>query len=170
VIFMPNPKKPDLRIVKDDIAPDTTENSLGLSLRSHVSFNENEDDSDSGGESGGSGSTSPIIDPTLFGLTNHFLLEQIRKGEALFGHVPFTEDPTKKNKPEGQLGKGLPSHPLFRETQQFSGISDNKNNPSPAENSEAAERMQEKLENRLQNRLTQQNQPKISPSIPRLTP
>lgn len=163
---MPNPKRPNLRIVEDNIDPAPIENSLGLSLRNNIAFNENEDDDDTGGSGSGGG---PVIDPTLFGLTNHFLLEQIRKGEALFGHVPFTEDPTKKNRAEGELGKGLPSHPLFRDTQQFSGVSDNKNNPSPSENSKAAEQMQLQLQHRLQNQLTAQNQPKMLPPTPTLT-
>lgn len=125
-------------------------------------------DMDDGGESGG-GSTAPLIDPALFGLENYDLTEKIRKGERKFGEsVPITKDRTKKRSYEEAFGESLTTHPLFRDSSQFSGMDEN-DNPSPSSNPDAIEEARNRLENRLQNQLSNRKKNRLTatPSLKR---
>ncbi len=110
---------------------------------------------DDSGEEGGSGtgapgSTEPLMDLSVFGLTSsaEFLLaEQIRKGESQFGWVPNTKDPTKPRQSAEAGNRGPQRHPLLSESQRFDGA-DPKLNALPTDNPEAREQY-----NRLANEL-----------------
>lgn len=103
---------------------------------------EEEDDDSSGGDSG---FNTPIIDLGLFEFTNFDLMEEIREQEQKYSHlrVPITKDPNQKKEHHQGMGKAPPTHPLFADSQQFAGIYDPKNNPSPPENPEASEKLNE---------------------------
>lgn len=94
-----------------------------------------EDDSDSG--ESGSTTGKPLVDPSLFGDTNHYLLNLLREVEKHFGNVPITKEPKDRSKVSGEMSTPGPKHPLF-DTQQFAGIADD-NNPTKEDNSEARE-------------------------------
>lgn len=116
-----------------------------------------EDDSDSG--ESGSTTGKPLVDPSLFGDTNHYLLNLLREVEKHFGNVPITKEPVDRSKISGEMGAMGPQHPLF-DTQQFAGTAD-KLNPTKEDNSEARE-----LYSELQHELT----PRPSPGPPRPAP
>jgi|GEM_PF-3898896 len=123
------------------------------------------DDEDSGGEgdggtgTGSPGSTEPLMDLSVFGLTStaEFLLaELIRKGEAKFGWVPDTKDPDKMRRAADARNRGPQRHPLLSESQRFDGA-DPKLNAIPTDNPEARENF-----NRLANELRPGAQPKLA--------
>ncbi len=104
------------------------------------------DDAGSGEDGGTSGtgapgSIAPLMDLSVFGLTSTaemVLAELIRKGEAKFGWVPETKDPSKRRQEAGARNSGPQRHPLLSESQRFDGA-DPKLNALPTDNPEARE-------------------------------
>lgn len=126
-----------------------------------------EDDDNSGGTSS-SGTGAPLVDPTLFGLTNHLFLELLRKEEAKIGKgVPFTIDPNQQIRQEGQNYK-TKRHPWLN-SQRFDGIADKRLNQNPVQNTDAQKKYAE-LQNQLQNRPAPSATITPSATVPKLRP
>lgn len=112
-----------------------------------LDFLEQLEDEDEGGDSGSEGGDSsggwdsigPLIDMSVFGLTNFHLMELLRQAEAKLSHgwVPVTKDPLSKSTGE-KSHDGPPSHPYLEKSSEFSGI-DRKQTPVPAENEKGRE-------------------------------
>ncbi len=124
------------------------------------------------GESGkGRGTTEPLVDPSIFGLTNYLLLEMLRQEERKFSHgwVPVTKEPKSQSYSGGEYMQGPPPHPLISLTQKYDGA-DKRDNPNPTQSEQGLERYQElrpNLQPAPQPALT--STPKLTSGVPRLT-
>lgn len=125
-----------------------------------------------GGEGkGGRGTGEPLVDPSIFGLTNYLLLEMLRQEERKFSHgwVPVTKEPRSEKYSGGEYIQGPPPHPLISQTQKFDGA-DKRDNPDPRQSEQGLERYQElrpNLQPSPQPVLT--STPKLTTGVPRLT-
>lgn len=143
---------------KNIIYPKQFDNE-NLLKKSYLS-DESEDQGGDDGEGGWDG-TAPLVDPSIFGLTNHFFMEMLREAERKFsqGQVPFTQDPNKKV--SGTPGEGPPPHPLISQSQKFSG--DDPKITADATNSEQAQELYPELRNELA--LTHTPRPSSAPTF-----
>lgn len=154
-------------------------NSNIIELSEFRDFNEediligSEDEGGEGGEEGkgGRGTGEPMIDPSIFGLTNHLLLEKLRQEERKLGggYAPVTKEPRDKSHRGGEYIQGPPAHPLITLSQKNDGAPDN-DSPDPRQSEEALEKYQELvLANQLRHQATPSATPKLSQGVPRLT-